>query len=60
LLEDINDIVTLTQVMDDMAFYACKKGIMDKLNRKQANELDIAIRERNEKETIPWKDFKKK
>lgn len=59
LLEDIEDEGVLNQVMKDVAFYATKKDIVDELNAAQLKELDKAIEEADNKETIPWDDFKK-
>jgi hypothetical protein len=59
LLEDIEDEAVLNQVMEDVAFYATKKDIVDELNATQLKELDKAIEEADNKETIPWNDFKK-
>jgi hypothetical protein len=59
LLEDIEDAAVLNQVMEDVAFYATKKDIVDELNATQLKELDKAIEEADNKETIPWNDFKK-
>ena len=59
LLEDIEDEVVLNQVMEDVAFYANKKDIVDELNTKQIAALDDAINEADNKETISWEDFKK-
>jgi Arc/MetJ family transcription regulator len=59
LLENIEDEAVLNQVMEDVAFYATKKDIVDELNPKQLKELDKAIEEADNKETISWNDFKK-
>ena len=59
MLEDIEDETILNQVMEDVAFYATKKDIVDELNPTQLKELDKAIEEANNKETISWDDFKK-
>ena len=45
--------------MEDVAFYAGKKDIADQLSPDQLKELDKAIEEADNKETIPWDDFKK-
>ena len=58
LLECIEDEVVLTQVMEDVAFYASKKDIVDELNTEQLNELDKAIEKTNNNETISWNAFK--
>jgi hypothetical protein len=59
LLENIEDETMLNQIMEDVAFYATKKDIVDELNDKQLKELDKAIEEADNKETISWNDFKK-
>ena len=59
LLEGIEDETVLNQVMEDVAFYATKKDIVDQLTPAQLRELDKAIKEADNKETIPWDDFKK-
>ena len=59
LLEGIEDEAVLNQVMEDVAFYATKKDIVDELNAKQLKELDKAIEEADNKETVCWDDFKK-
>ena len=58
LLECIDDEVVLNQVMEDVAFYATKKDIADELNAEQLNDLDKAIEEANNNETISWNAFK--
>ena len=58
LLECIEDEVVLTQVMEDVAFYASKKDIVDELDANQLNDLDKAIEEANNNETISWNAFK--
>ena len=57
--EGIEDESVLNQVMEEVAFYATKKDVVDKLNTDQLNELDKAIAEADNKETITWDDFKK-
>ena len=57
--EGIEDESVLNQVMEDVAFYATKKDVVDELNTDQLNELDKAIAEADNKETITWDDFKK-
>jgi Arc/MetJ family transcription regulator len=59
LLDDIEDEAVLNQVMEDVAFYATKKDIVDQLAPGQLKELDKAIEEADNKETISWDDFKK-
>jgi hypothetical protein len=59
LLDGIEDEAVLNQVMEDVAFYATKKDIVDQLASDQLKELDKAIEEADNKETILWGDFKK-
>ena len=59
MLEGIEDETILNQVMEDVAFYATKKDIVDQLTPGQLKELDKAIEEADNKETISWGDFKK-
>lgn len=53
------DKAVLNQLMEDVVFYANKKDMLDGLNADQLKELDKAIEEADNKETIPWNDFKK-
>lgn len=59
MLEDIDDDTILNQVMEDVAFYAAKKDIVDELTPAQLEELDEAVKEADNKETITWNEFKK-
>ena len=59
LLESIEDETVLNQEMEEMNFYASKKDVVDELNPDQLKELDNAIEEADNKETISWHDFKK-
>ena len=59
MLEDIEDEVILNQLMEEVSFYASKKDIVDNLDAEQVIELDKAIEEADNKETISWEDFKK-
>lgn len=59
MLESIEDEAVLNQVMEDVAFYTSKKDIVDELDAGQLKELDKAIKEADNKETIDWNDFKK-
>lgn len=58
LLECIDDEVVLKQVMEDVAFYATKKDIADELNAEQLSDLNKALEEANNNETISWHAFK--
>jgi hypothetical protein len=59
LLASIEDEAILNQVMEDVAFYASRKDILDGLSTSQLNQLDEAISEADKKETISWDDLKK-
>jgi len=59
LLDTIEDETVLSQVMEDITFYASKKDIIDTLTPEQADELDKAIKEATKKETITLNEFKK-
>ena len=59
MLESIEDENVLNQVMEEVAFYASKKDIAENLDPDQVNELDKAIQEADNKQTITWDDFKK-
>ena len=59
LLNEIEDEAVLNQLMEDVAFYASKKDIVDQLSPGQLKELDKSIEEAYGKETITWDDFKK-
>ena len=59
LVEGIEDEAVLNQVMENVAFYATKNDIVDELNSDQLKELDKAIQEADNNETITWSDFKK-
>ncbi len=59
LLDSIEDKAILSQVMEDVAFYATKKDITDDLTPAQIKELDKAIYEADNQKTISWDDFKK-
>lgn len=59
LVDSIEDENILSQVMENVAFYADKKDIVDELDSEQLKELDKATEEADNKETISWDDFKK-
>ena len=60
LLNEIEDEAVLNQLMEDVVFYASKKDIVDQLSPGQLKELDKAIEEADNKESITWDDFKKR
>ena len=45
--------------MEEVAFCTSKKDIAENLDPDQVNELDKAIQEADNKQTITWDDFKK-
>lgn len=59
MLDGIKDESVLNQVMEDVSFYAKKSDIVDGLSPEQLNELNKAIEEADNKETISWDVFKK-
>jgi len=59
MLENMHDEHLLNQVMEDVAFYASKKDVADELSPDQLLELDAAIHEADNKDTISWDIFKK-
>lgn len=60
MVDSIKDENVLQLLMEDVAYYANKKDIVDALDEEQLQELDEAISEADNDETISWKDFKKK
>ncbi|MGN6440038.1 MAG: hypothetical protein ACTHMM_26160 [Agriterribacter sp.] len=59
LLKEIDDEVALNYLMEEAAFYASKKDIVDNLDKQQLEELDKAISEAENGDTISLDDFKK-
>jgi len=59
LIDSIEDENILQMVMEDVVYYASNKDITDELNEEQLKELDEAISEADNNETIDWDDFKK-
>lgn len=59
LLEEIEDEDTLNYLMEEIAFYASKKDIVDELDTGQLEELDKAIKEAQNGDTISFEEFKK-
>ena len=59
LIDSIQDENVLQMVMEDVAYYASHKDITDELSKEQLKELDEAISEAENKETIDWDEFKK-
>lgn len=59
LIDSIENENILQMVMEDVAYYADHKDITDELSKEQLKELDEAISEADNNETISWEDFKK-
>ncbi|CAN5475658.1 hypothetical protein BH10BAC2_BH10BAC2_22480 [soil metagenome] len=59
MLKGIEDETVLNQVMEDISFYTTKKDITEQLTPEQLQELDTAIKEADNNETVNWDDFKK-
>ena len=59
LLDSIEDDNVLNQVMENISFYANKEDITDGLTPGQLKELDAAILEADNSDTISWDEFKK-
>ena len=59
LIDSIEDESILQMVMEDVAYYASNKDITDELSEEQLKELNEAISETDNNETIDWDDFKK-
>jgi hypothetical protein len=59
MLDGIEDENILNQVMEDVAFYTGKQDITAELTPEQLQELDKAIQEADNKETVSWDEFKK-
>ena len=58
ILDGINEENVLMQVMEDVAFYAAEKDIIDELSASQLKELEDALIQANNEEVIHWNDFK--
>jgi len=59
LVDSIEDENILQMVMEDITYYAANKDILDELNEEQLKELNEAVSEADNNETIDWEDFKK-
>jgi len=57
-LNTIDDENVLIQGMEDVAFYASDKDIIDDLSASQLKDLDEAINQANNNDVIDWNDFK--
>jgi len=58
ILDGIEEENVLMQVMEDVAFYAAEKDVIDDLSASQLKNLDDAINQANNKDVIYWSDFK--
>ena len=59
LINSIEDESILQMVMEDVAYYASNKDITDELSEEQLKELNEAVSEADNHETIDWEEFKK-
>ena len=59
LLDAIEDESILQMVAEDISYYTGGKDIIDDLDADQQQELNEAIQEIDNKETIDWNDFVK-
>ena len=57
-LDTIDDENVLIQVMEDVAFYASEKDIINDLSASQLKDLYDAINQADKKDVIPWDAFK--
>lgn len=58
LIDSIEDNTVLQIVAEDIAYYAANKDIPDDLDSMQIQELNEAIGEADNGDTIAWIDFK--
>ena len=59
MLNDIKDETILQQVMEDVAFYTNNKDLSNNLTPEDLNDLDAAINQADNNETVSWQDFRK-
>ena len=59
MIDSIEDEKTLQMVMEDVAYYTSGNEVADELTKEQLQELDEAISQAENDETIDWNDFKK-
>ena len=59
LVNTIEDENVLQMIMEDVAYYVSNRDIVDELNTEQQKELNEAISEADNNETVDWEDFKK-
>ena len=59
IVDSIEDENILQMVMEDVAYYASNKEVAEDLTKEQSKELDEAISEADNNETMGWDDFKK-
>ena len=57
LVDAIEDESILQMVAEDISYYTADKDMIDDLNEDQKQELNDAICEADNNETIDWKDF---
>ncbi len=59
IIGGIEDETVLNQIMEDVSFYASETDIVDELNNEQVKELDEAIKQADNGESISLDQFKK-
>jgi len=59
LIDSIEDEAVLQIVAEDIQYYTGNKDIIDDLDQEQQRELDNAVSEADNGETLSWDDFKK-
>jgi len=59
LIDSIKDENILQMVMEDVAYYANSKDAINELSEEQLKELNEAIKEADNNDTIDWTDFKR-
>ncbi len=59
IIDGIEDETVLNQIMEDVSFYASETDIVDELNNEQVKELDEAIKQADNGESISLDQFKK-
>ena len=58
LIDSIDDENVLQLIMEDVTYYASNKDVIDELNKDQLKELNDAITEVDNNQTISWNDLK--
>ena len=58
MIDTITNESVLQMVSEDITYYAQEADIIDELNDSQLEELNTAIYEADNNETVSWNDFK--